>query len=130
MPVRRFKLMADYECWPVWDMSDGGYLNTDPRELGLDTGLTERLEAWAELYDKQLNHEDPAASGFATDDARRAFDEAGVLLWWQFQLALPDAEIFYFSEVFQRQYRPVITSESPDQINTQSEKNHTQNPHR
>lgn len=105
--LRTFKLMADYECWPVWETTDGQYCNIDPQTLGVSDELVARIEAWADTYDAALNRDDPASSGFASDADRLTFETEGLAIWWALQLALPEAEISYFSELFQRLYAPV-----------------------
>ena len=103
---RKFKLMADYECWPVWETTGGEFCNLDPQLLGLSDALVNRIEAWADLYDATLQSDDPAASDFTNETDRLSFEHEGLTIWWAMQLALPDAEISYFSELFQRLYTP------------------------
>lgn len=104
--MRRFKLMADHECWPIWETSDGQYCNVDPAVLGLSDALVKRIEAWADAYDGTFNAEGPAQSGFRDTDAQSRFEHEGLSIWWALQAALPEAEVSYFSESFQRLYGP------------------------
>ena len=104
--MRQFKLMADYECWPIWETSEGQYCNVDPAVLGLSERLIDRIEAWADLYDTTYNKENPAQSGFMSTDAQSQFEHEGLAIWWALQAALPEAEVSYFSESFQRLYGP------------------------
>lgn len=69
------ELMPDYDCWPLWraDRID----NVDPADLAISPPLRARLLEWANAYDATLNREDPALSGFASQDAEDAFDRAG-----------------------------------------------------
>lgn len=105
--IRSFKLMPDYECWPLWETTDGEFCNLDPETLGLSEELLEQIELWADRYDASLKPDDPEHSGFQTDEQRLGFERDGLLIWWALQLELPDAEISYFSELFQRLYKPV-----------------------
>ena len=71
-----------------------------------DPDLQVIIEAWADLYDATLQSDDPAASDFTNETDRLSFEHEGLTIWWAMQLALPDAEISYFSELFQRLYTP------------------------
>jgi hypothetical protein len=62
--MRRLRLMADYECHPLWDAGD----NLDPWTLALPADLAEGLSTWAADYTATLNQSDPGLSGF-TDAA-------------------------------------------------------------
>lgn len=104
--MRRFKLMADYEAWPIWETSGGQYCNVDPAVLGLSDALVKRIEDWADTYSATHNQADPSQSGFDTPDAQSRFEHEGLAIWWALQAALPEAEISYFSESFQRLYGP------------------------
>ena len=75
--VKRLKLMADYQCHPIWDMSPGKYRDVDPDELPISEGLKVRVRAWAAKYDETLNIDSPADSGFATEELEEGFNEEG-----------------------------------------------------
>lgn len=98
------KLMADYECWPLWDTSEGEFENVDPATLDIPGDLIRRLAAWAEAFDATLNRDDPGRSGFTNSRQHEAFEMEGVALWWQLQIVFPDTEISYFSDFFGREY--------------------------
>jgi hypothetical protein len=78
--MRTLKLMADYQCYPLWEASPGEVGNIDPNSLPLSTSLREQLMAWADVYDSTLNWEDPALSGFASGDAVDEFKTQGMRL--------------------------------------------------
>ena len=43
----KIKLMADYQCFPLWDASqEGGGRNIDPDELPISLSLKARLNLW------------------------------------------------------------------------------------
>lgn len=75
-PVPSIKVMADYNCWPLW-AADGEVDNIDPASVPLSVGLRRALLDWADAFDAILDHDDPAASGFASPEARVAFDRRG-----------------------------------------------------
>jgi hypothetical protein len=72
------KLMADYECFPLWSKDQG--TNLDPASLSLSTALVRDLRAWADAYHGTLRREDPLASGFASEDDEKAFLAEGLRL--------------------------------------------------
>jgi hypothetical protein len=78
--MRTLKLMADYQCYPLWEASPGEVGNIDPNSLPLSTSLQAQLLDWADVYDKTLNWEDPATSGFACVDAVDEFKAQGMRL--------------------------------------------------
>jgi hypothetical protein len=94
--------MADYGCWPLWslgpDPSKIGPIN--PEVLPLSRGLTDRLLKWAEIFDRQLNLQDPCdvfkAPEWTPEDVRW-FEEEGWELWIQLRAELGAAyQVFYF----------------------------------
>ena len=95
---KRIELMADYGCYPLWWKNGDG--NIDPATLPLSPETLKRLEEWTDIYDRLLNQDDPAASGFPDDRSRDAFDKRGIALWHQLLAELPpeDYEVGYFSE--------------------------------
>jgi hypothetical protein len=74
--VRRLRLMADYECHPLW--AAGG--NLDPWTLGLPADLAEALSTWAADYTATLNQSDPRVSGFTDEPSARAWLAQGETL--------------------------------------------------
>jgi hypothetical protein len=66
------KVMADYECWPLWDGE-----NLDQDSLPLSMYLREQLAAWAERYDETLLDEYPPESGFSSDSTAEKFVDDG-----------------------------------------------------
>lgn len=88
--MRKLKLMADYDCWPLWEAGkEVG--NVNPEELPLSDELKSRLQAWAEQYDQTLNRLDLASSGFVDLRTRKHFENEGALLCKQLQAELGDA---------------------------------------
>ena len=93
--AQEIKLMADYAAWPLW-RPDG---NVDPATLPISAELQQRLDAWAEAFDGTLNRDDPRDSRFPTPEARRAWNEQGLVLWHDLQHELGAAYVVcYFSE--------------------------------
>jgi len=74
--TRRVKVMADYDCHPLWTLDEGRYGDFAPETLGLSPELTRDLNAWAEAYTSSLNRDDPANSRW-TDEQHKAHERAG-----------------------------------------------------
>jgi len=73
----RIKLMADYECAPLWWDQAGRMGNIRPEELNLSADLSFDLWAWASAYDATLNRDDPISSGFKSESDQAAFRDQG-----------------------------------------------------
>jgi hypothetical protein len=78
--MRAIKLMADYQCSPLWEASPGVIGNIDPGQLPISERLRRDLTEWADRYNSTLNHSDPAQSGFPNDSARAEFKHKGLEL--------------------------------------------------
>lgn len=78
--MREIKLMADYQCFPLWEASPGIVGNIDPASLPISLGLKNLLHEWSGEYDATLNLEDPALSGFCSDAAHAEFQRKGQFL--------------------------------------------------
>ncbi len=108
---KTIKLMADYQCYPLWWVDPELVGNIDPAKLPLSQETLERLSNWASAYDATLNQDYPPDSGFASEEDAQAFEQEGINLWQQLQKELaPDYEVLYFSE----QLRQLLTH--PDQL--------------
>lgn len=103
--MQRIKLMADFDCYPLWDMDDGG--DIDPTDLPLSEGTIERLLNWQNIYEEIIDWDDPASAGFASKEEEIAFEREGISLWQKVQKELgDDYQVFYKSQLQQR----VLTS--------------------
>jgi hypothetical protein len=80
MTKTRLKLMADYQCFPLWKY-DPGYSDCDPRSLPLSAQLVADLMTWAKKYDATLDLDDPGSDRLAfTKRERDQFAQEGQLL--------------------------------------------------
>lgn len=61
------KLMADYQCYPLWNVSQGEVGNIDPNDLPISAELRRELMEWADLYDSTFNDNDPSCSEFKNE---------------------------------------------------------------
>jgi hypothetical protein len=78
--VKKIKVMADYQCHPLWDLSPGMYGDVDPNSLPTSTELRQQLADWARAFDETLDMADPANSGFANAEEEAAFKAEGIRL--------------------------------------------------
>lgn len=78
--MRTLKLMADYDCWPLWEASPDVIGNVDPGGLPISQRLKDRLSLWAADYDATLDRGDPRQSGFLTPEDEVAFSARGAAL--------------------------------------------------
>jgi hypothetical protein len=67
------KVMADYDCSPLWLESPSGSGNVSVDELPISGKLAAEFLEWAYGYDRTLNRCDPALSGFSTMKGARNF---------------------------------------------------------
>jgi hypothetical protein len=85
--------MADYQCFPLWEASPGVVGNIDPQDLPISSSLKQRLMAWAAKFDVTLNMNDPASSGFESEQAANEFRQEGDALAQSLQEALGAAYV-------------------------------------
>jgi hypothetical protein len=86
--IRRIKLMAEYGNTVLWGIDPADIGAIDPEHLPLTADLKAALRAWANAYDKTLNHEYPPDSGFASPADEEAFEAEGRRLWKRLQAQL------------------------------------------
>lgn len=92
------KLMADYQCFPLWEALDDGTHNVNPDDLPLTADLKSALRNWSASYDRTLNQEYPPDSGFASPAEEEAFEAEGRRLWKELQAQLdPEYKVAYYS---------------------------------
>jgi hypothetical protein len=98
--MKLLKLMADYECWPLWEYSDDDLVdNVNPDDLPLTDDLKLALHNWKAAYDRTLNRQCPQDSGFPSPAAEEAFEMEGRRLWKELQAQLgPEYKVVYFSQ--------------------------------
>ena len=93
------KVMADYDCWPLWHYQDD-VGNIDPAALDLSPGLIEALLAWAEEYDSILNRQDPASTSWPSIERQKDFVDRGRQLALKLKVELASAgRVGYFNDM-------------------------------
>jgi len=83
--MRKIKVMADYQCYPLWDMSPGKYGDIDPHTLPISDDLKHKFVKWARAFDDTLDTTNPVNSGFKSEEAEAAFKAEGIRLAEQLQ---------------------------------------------
>lgn len=78
--MKHIKLMADYDCHPLWDMTSGKYGDVSPDELPISKKLQSRISEWAAEYNETLDRENPENSGFASEELEHEFKKEGALI--------------------------------------------------
>jgi len=73
----KIRLMADFDCFPLWEVRADGTRNVDPSELPISESLMVALRSWGQQYDRTLNRRDPASSGFQTKEEESTFEAEG-----------------------------------------------------
>jgi hypothetical protein len=86
--MKTIQLMADYQCFPLWEASAGPVGNIDPRNLPISNDLKARLLRCASDFDATLNLADPARSGFQSEEAKTEVKRAGIELGKRLQSEL------------------------------------------
>ncbi len=93
--VPALRLMADYECYPLWDAAAAA-TNVDPASLDIPHDLAAALAAWGDEYTVTLNRSDPAASGFTDERAAQTWLKTGAEL--AARLRAEGIRVHYFHE--------------------------------
>jgi hypothetical protein len=76
-PMRILRLMADYQCHPLWNVGPEEFGDVDPRDLPISKALANELLAWARAFDATLNQAEPSKSGFGGAEAEATFKQRG-----------------------------------------------------
>jgi hypothetical protein len=94
--TRRFKVMADYNTWPIWLDGPDARDDVDPWALGLSSPLVGRLDAWAAWWESGLNMASPHDSRTIDDGETATYHAEGRLLAARVADELPAAQISYY----------------------------------
>jgi hypothetical protein len=98
--TRILKLMADYDCFPIWEVFSDGIENITPDSLPISDDLKKDLHTWSDVYDQTLNIDDPESSGFVDAQSEQKFEIEGKRLWSELRSQLQTTcQILYFSEI-------------------------------
>ena len=102
------KLMAEVQCWPIWNLDDPGPRNIDPEHLLLSKELINDLDNWTERFDAIYKLDSPNLPldiGFKSEEEENLFFDDGWLLLARLKEELPKIEWWYddfrFDEIYQ-----------------------------
>lgn len=90
---RRIKVMADYQCYPLWAMDEGKIGCFSPYHLGVSVELESDLWNWAGEFDASLNLDDPANSKWSKERYEQHIEQ-GLALARRIKQELPEREVF------------------------------------
>jgi hypothetical protein len=90
---KRIKVMADYQCDPLWALDEERYGCFAPEMIDLSPQLAADLNAWAVAYDTSLNLDDPA-NGHWTDAQYAAHAAEGRSLAGRLKRERPDLMVY------------------------------------
>ena len=88
--------MADYGCWPLWEVEPNAVGNINPEVLSLSAGTKASLLQWAAWFESWLNKADPSSSGPSSSEEQEHFNVEGRRLWQALRAELPALEVLYF----------------------------------
>lgn len=95
-PRRQLKLMAEVQCWAIWDISASD--NIDPATLPLSDKLIDELNEWSDRFDSIYKLDDPNFHlniEFASMQEEEAFYDDGWLLLKKLREEMPDVDWWY-----------------------------------
>lgn len=94
--INNVKLMAEYECFPLWSIDADNPGSIEPEQVPISERLIQDLWAWASRYDKTLNWDDPVSSDFKSESEKQQFKEDGEKLYRRLQEELgEDVNVTY-----------------------------------
>lgn len=100
----QLRLMTDYECHPIWEELADGERNLAPQDLPISPELVSRLIQWQLDYDRTLDRQDPARSGFKSREQEEAFEREGRAIWIELRQQLgPEYDVTFFSQIENRE---------------------------
>lgn len=105
MSMNSIKVMADYQCFPIWHYGSDNVGDIDPATLPITKELASSFLEWAATYDATLNRQDPIESGFGTEASEAEFVEKGLELAQKLKCELQTTEVYYYHEGIRRDVR-------------------------
>jgi hypothetical protein len=96
--MRKIKLMAEYECYALWDETSPIPDNLPPEMLPLSLGLQTQINQWAQAFEDTFDREYPPESGFLNRQELEQFEATGRSLAKAIQAELgPTFSVSYHS---------------------------------
>jgi hypothetical protein len=95
--MRTIKLMADYQCYPLWGTTLEDLGDISPADLPISDSLRKDLLAWAGEYDATLDLDDHTNIGFESQASADRFMAAGHRLLARLREELgPDYQVTHY----------------------------------
>ena len=107
--TKSIKVMADYQCSPLWLTGSNSGGNLSVYELPISDTLAGELWEWAGIYDSTLDWDDPRMSGFSSEEAGRRFVERGEELAKRLAAELGDSYVVSYFDNSTMTERPIAT---------------------
>jgi hypothetical protein len=101
--MKKIKLMADYNSWPLWyDDPDDQYNMGpfDPNSWPISESLCGELEAWQNKFNATIDMSNPSDAGFNSVKELEEFLEHGQKLKEKLAIELPNVEISYIEQYY------------------------------
>jgi hypothetical protein len=103
--MKVIKIMPDYQCFPLWNISPGIVENIDPTSLNISSELKLFILDWSAKYDNTLNKSNPAESGFKSIIEEIGFEQQGLEIWKGLLREMGNQyQIYYFSYLGKKIY--------------------------
>lgn len=96
--MKSIKLMADYQCFPLWWYNSDIVGDINPEDLPISNELKDGLLKWSDLYDSFINLEEPNVDKDIPQETMDNFENTGLELWKKLQQELEGKyRVVYFS---------------------------------
>lgn len=90
-------MMSEYHCYPLWEVMSDGLKNFEAYNLEIPKDLARRIEEWGDAFESTYQSDDPASSGFRTEEGKEEFIRQGLTLLQELRVSL--------NEEFELEYR-------------------------
>ena len=84
-------MMSEYHCYPLWEAMSDGLKNFEAYDLEIPEYLARRIEEWGDAFENTYQSDDPASSGFRTEESKEEFVKRGSILLQELRIVLNDA---------------------------------------
>jgi hypothetical protein len=92
---RAIKVMADYDCHPLWALDEDLVGDFPPEDIGVSAELCRDLKEWAQSFNASLDRENPADT-LVTPEEHAAHEQKGRQLAIRIARERPDLEIYAY----------------------------------
>ena len=96
MALKQLKLMAEVQCWALWNMVESD--NIDPSSLPISKILINDLNDWSDRFDEIYKLDAPnfhMSIGFESEEVENEFYNDGWLLHERLKSEMPNVDFWY-----------------------------------